>query len=185
MTIQNKGFQERIQRIEALTRKIEEVADPDLRASTRALLEAVMELHGAGFERMMDIIAPGQGDDSKILERLAQDDLVSSLLLLYGLHPDNFETRIQGAVKRLQSSARSHGNEIELLEISEDGVRLRLNAGHGCGSHAANLKTEVEQAIYSAAPDVMELVIETAEEAVKNQFVPLEKLLATNGRPQV
>ncbi len=180
---QDKGFQQRIQRIEGLTRKIEEVADPDLRASTRELLESVMELHGAGIEKMVEMVAKGK--DPGILDALAKDDLVSSLLLLYGLHPDDFETRVNRAVEQLKSSARAHGNEIELLAMSEGVVRLRLKAGHGCGSGAATLKTETEKAIYEAAPDLVELSIEMAEEEAKSQFVPLEMLLTKNGSPQV
>src|ERR1700687_5359695 len=54
--VNRKEFQQRAQVIEALVRKIDGVSDPDLRASTKELLQALMALHGAGLERMMEIV---------------------------------------------------------------------------------------------------------------------------------
>jgi Fe-S cluster biogenesis protein NfuA len=186
MTKQAKGFQKRIQRIEELTRKIEQAADPDLRASAKELLESVMELHGAGLERMVEIISQAGEPSQAIAKDLSRDELVSSLLVLYGLHPDDLETRVNRALEKLGPSLKSHNNEVELLGIEEGVVRLRLKASGGCGSHAANLKSETEQAIYEAAPDVSDIVSEMVEEPSSHTaFISLDKLFVKNGLPQL
>ena len=49
------AMMERIQAIEALIRQVEESADPATRAGVRELVQAILEYHGAGFERMVEI----------------------------------------------------------------------------------------------------------------------------------
>jgi Fe-S cluster biogenesis protein NfuA len=171
-------FQQRLKSIEQLTREIESTADPALRASVQELVRLVMDLHGAGLERMLEVIrAPGDGGEV-LIHKLGRDELVASLLVLYGLHPLNLEARVIQAVDKAGSKLRSHQGDVELLSIEAGAVRLRLQAnGHGCGSTAPALKEIVEDAVYQAAPDITSLVIEGAEEKEdKGGFVPLEML---------
>ena len=44
---------------------------------------------------MLEILAGAGEAGESILDSLGRDDLVASLLLLYGLHPLDFETRVQ------------------------------------------------------------------------------------------
>jgi Fe-S cluster biogenesis protein NfuA len=173
-------FQQRLKSIEQLTREIESTADPALRASVQELVRLVMDLHGAGLERILEVIrAPGDGGEV-LIHKLGRDELVASLLVLYGLHPLALEARVIQALDKAGSKLRSHEGEVELLSIEDGAVRLRLHAnGHGCGSNAAALKEMVEDAVYQAAPDITALVIESADEKeVKEGFVPLEMLRA-------
>ena len=71
------------------------------------------------------------GDE--LVGELARDELVGSLLLLYGLHPLDLETRVRQALEKVQPTLRSRGGSAELLELTEGAVRVRLEtAGHGC-----------------------------------------------------
>src|SRR5665213_3088802 len=168
-------FQQRLKSIETLLGKIEAGADPHLRTSVQELVQLVMDLHGAGLERMLELIrAPGDGGEI-LVDKLGRDDLVASLLVLYGLHPLNLEARVIQAIEKAGSRLRSHDAAVELLAMEGGAVRLRLRAnGHGCGSNAQSLKELVEDAIYQAAPDLNSLVIEGAEK--KSGFVSLEML---------
>jgi len=173
-------FQQRLKSIEQLTKEIESTADPSLRASVQELVRLVMDLHGAGLERMLEVIrAPGDGGEV-LIHKLGRDELVASLLVLYGLHPLDLEARVIRAVDKARSKLRSHQGEVELLSIEDGAVRLRLQAnGHGCGSTAAALKEIVEDSVYQAAPDITSLVIEAVDEKeAKDGFVPLEMLRA-------
>src|SRR3954451_15781752 len=78
-----KEFQQRIQKIEALVRQIESLADPAARASALELFQLVMDLHGASVERMMNIVFEAGEPGQAIIDNLGRDDLVGSLLLLY------------------------------------------------------------------------------------------------------
>ena len=182
-TGKDKQLQQRIQRIATLTREIDERAAPDVRANVTELLECVMELHGAAFERLLELVSRSGDAGERIVDSFVRDELVSSLLLLYGLHPQDLETRVKAAVEKVRPSLRSHGGEVELLGISEGVVRLRLEKkGNGHGSSAI-LKSTVEQAIYEAAPDVLEIICEGVADEPPGGFVPLEMLLTKTAPP--
>ena len=177
-------FQQRLKGIEHLLGEIESAADPNLRTAVRELVQLVMDLHGAGLERMLELIrAPGDGGDT-LVQKLGRDELVASLLVLYGLHPLDVETRVTQALVKVSSRLRAHEGDVELLSVRDGAVRLRLRAkGHGCGSTGPALKEMVEDAVYRAAPDVASLVIEGADE--KQGFVPLEMLRGRAPAPPV
>jgi Fe-S cluster biogenesis protein NfuA len=113
-----------------------------------------------------------------VIDDLGQDPLVSSLLVLYGLHPLDFESRVLQAVSKVQPRVRKGGGEVQLLGIDGATVRLHLEVnGHSCGSTGNALKAMVEDAFYDAAPDLGELVIEGLEEqAGSSGFVPIAKV---------
>jgi Fe-S cluster biogenesis protein NfuA len=168
-------FQRRLGSIEELLRQIESAADPNLRTTVRELVELIMSLHGAGLERILELIR-GTGEAGEaVVEKLGRDELVTSLMVLYSLHPLNMETRIIRALDKVAPRLHSHGGAVELIRIQDGIVRLRLRIdGHSCGSTAQSLKEIIEGAIYQAAPDLAALEIEGAEE--KPGFVPLEML---------
>lgn len=167
-------FQPRLQSIERLLGEIERNADPNLRSAVQQLVRAVMDLHGAGLERMLELIQLA-GDNAGLIEKVAGDELVESLLVLHEIHPLSLETRIDRAIEKARTLLRPHRGEVELLDSQNGAVRLRLRAnGHGCGSTAEALKQMVEDALYQSAPDIVSLAIETPDET--GGFVPLEML---------
>jgi len=151
--------------IEGLIRKIENLPDPEARASALALLQALMEFHGAGIERLMELVAESEDAGYAIFDRFAEDELVGSLLLLYGQHPLPLETRVTKALDRVRPYLDSHGGNVELLSVSDGVVRLRMQGScKSCPSSSMTLKLAIEEAIYAAAPDVMEIVAEGVTE---------------------
>jgi Fe-S cluster biogenesis protein NfuA len=175
----NKELQQHMQRIGALVQEIESIADPSVRASTRELVQLLMEFHGAGLDRALEIVANTGDAGLHLIEELGRDPLVSSLLVLYGLHPDDVDARVRKAVERVLPKVQRGGGELDVLDINNGSVRLRLSvSGHSCGSTANTLKSMVEEAIYEAAPDVGKIVIEGLEDKPSSGFVALDKLLA-------
>ena len=57
----SKDFQLKVQRIGDLVRDLENIADPESRVSAKALVQLLLDLHSAGLERVMEIVA-GSGD---------------------------------------------------------------------------------------------------------------------------
>ncbi len=168
--------QQLIQRIEELVRKIETTIDPDARASAVELMQSLMELHGAGIERMMEIVAQAGEPGGDIIDNFADDALVRSLLLLYGQHPLALEARVMQALDKVRPSLRSHGGNVEALGIEDGVVRLRLQSSKSCPSTAMTLKLAVEEAIYEAAPDVTAIEVEEmAAPPVPSGLVQLER----------
>ncbi len=48
--------QSQLKSIEALVHQIEKATDPALTATAKELVQLLMELHGAGLERMLEIV---------------------------------------------------------------------------------------------------------------------------------
>jgi Fe-S cluster biogenesis protein NfuA/nitrite reductase/ring-hydroxylating ferredoxin subunit len=159
--MKGSDFRERLQRIEGLVRALESAGDPNARASAVELMQLVMEVHGAGIERMMEIAFENEAAGREIVDRFGQDELVASLLLLYGMHPLDVETRVTQALDSVRPYMRSHGGNVELLGVEDGVVRLRLQGScNGCASSAATLELAIENAIYDAAPDIAGLEVE-------------------------
>jgi hypothetical protein len=163
--LSSSRFHNDLASIEILAKEIDSAADPAMRAKAAGLIEAMMALHGAALERMVEIARA----NPDTLARIIEDDLIASLLVLYDLHPHDLETRIKDAVAKLST----RGTKVDVVSIANGEARLRLReTSHGCGS--ANVKQAVEDAIYQAAPDLTALLIEDA--APSSAFVPIAAL---------
>jgi len=152
--------EERARRIEELVRQVEQIPDHESRECAQKAMEAILELHGAGLERMMELVLEGGASGEAAMRRFTNDSLVSSLLILHDLHPDDVETRIGETLRKMHAQA-------ELVGVFDGAVRVRLS-GEGCG-----LKEGVAAAIRAIAPDVTEVII---EERPAQGFVPLDAL---------
>jgi Fe-S cluster biogenesis protein NfuA/nitrite reductase/ring-hydroxylating ferredoxin subunit len=172
--------QNRLKSIESLVQRIEQVKDPALKATAKELVQSLMEFHGAGLERMLEIVHDSRESGPSVIETLGRDELVRSLLLLYGLHPDALETRVSQALEKTRPYLKSHGGNVNLVAVDDSGaVTLRLEGScHGCPSSSATLKLAVEEAIYDAAPDVTAIIVEGSiqEQPPAGGFVPLSTL---------
>ena len=154
----------RLERVDELIQRLETGADPSVRAATQELVATLMELHGAGLERILSAIQRSR-DAAAVLDDLAGDGLASSVLLLHGLHPVTLERRVLQALESTRPYLRSHGGNVELVAVDPDGVvRLRMQGScHGCPSSAVTLKLAIEKAIHEAAPDVTGIVVEDGQ----------------------
>lgn len=102
-----REFRIHTERVEKLVGRLDSAKDPELRAVALELVQSVMDLHGAALERMLESIAQTAAGE-RALDEALQDDLVASMLLLHGLHPDPIETRVLGALEKVRPYLRSH-----------------------------------------------------------------------------
>lgn len=178
---EGRDFRDDMQRIGGLVQEIEEIADPAVRAATKGLVQSLMDLHGAALEKALDIVAEAGESGMSIIDRLGRDALVSSVLILYGLHPEDLETRVMKAIDRVRPQLRKQDCEIEVLGVSDGAIRLRVETGsHTCGSTAKTAQATLEGAVYDAAPDLTSLFIEGLEEKPASGFVALDKLTGSS-----
>jgi len=176
-----RDFREEVQRIGGLVQEIESIADPAVRAAAKGLVQSLMDLHGDALERALEIVAKAGEPGMEIIERLGRDSLVSSVLILYGLHPEDIESRVVKAVDRVRPQLRKQGCEVELLDANNGAIHLRVETGsHTCGSTAKTVQATLEGAMYDAAPDLTSLLIEGLEEKSSSGFVALDKLSSSN-----
>src|SRR4051794_5650024 len=156
------------ERIDALLDASGAAGDPRgaaARDRAEELVRLTADLYGAGLERLLDILYDAGHLDDQVLAALAADELVGGLLLVHGLHPYDVSVRVEQALEDVRPYLGSHGGDVELLEVTEDGTeRLRLlGSCDGCPSSAVTLKLAVEGAIEAAAPEVVAI---EGEEAV-------------------
>jgi Fe-S cluster biogenesis protein NfuA len=156
------AFRVSSERVEKLAARLEHANDPETRALALELVQAVVELHGAALDRLIDrcLAVP---DGQRVLDAALEDDLVSGMFLLHSLHPDDLETRVLRGLESVRPYLRSHGGDCELIGVHEGVVRLRLHGSCGsCASSSATLTNKVEEALYQVAPDLREIVVEQA-----------------------
>ena len=145
--------------VEQRLEEIDQLLDPATRLKATETVQALLDLYGAGLERVVEEIA--LRDDGEIAQALAGDELVSHLLLLHGLHPVALEQRVLGALEEVRPYLESHGGNVELTGL-EDGVAHVALEGScsGCPSSTMTLKLAIENAIRKAAPEIEEILAE-------------------------
>jgi Fe-S cluster biogenesis protein NfuA len=148
---------------DAIERQLEALrtsAEPRVYDQAEALLRLVTELYAGGLARVVEVV---EAADPAVLCRLVDDELVASLLLVHGLHPDSLAARVERGLAGVRPFLAQHGGDVELLDIDPDvgAVLLRLlGSCDGCPSSAVTLQTAVERAVVEAAPEIVTIDVE-------------------------
>jgi hypothetical protein len=165
-----------MQQIASLIQDFERVADPHVRAAAQQLVHAVLEMHRAGLERTLEIVR-GADSGRALVALLAGDRRVASLLLVHGLHPVDFESRVTQAIDTLCPRLRAHGYLIDRVSITTDNaihLTLAPTGRDGTRSAAAIVRHTVETALYETAADLTSLEIDGVID--DSAFVPLSAI---------
>ncbi len=153
-----------VARVEGLLEELEGLEDRVAREQATEVVAALLDLYGEGLGRIVERVA--ERDDGSLAEALAEDELVSHLLLLHGLHPVPVEDRVRTALDEVRPYLESHGGNVELLSVADGIARLRLEGScSGCPSSTMTLKLAIENAIAKSAPDIETVEAEGAVEA--------------------
>ncbi len=141
------------------------------------LVRLVTELYGAGIEQILDLFYEAGHLDPEMLDRLAADELVSSLLLIHNLHPYDVGERVERALDQVRPYLGSHGGDVELLGVADDVVTLRLlGSCDGCPSSSVTLELAVKDAIEAAAPEIIAIEVEQPPAEAKEHLIPVSSL---------
>jgi NifU-like domain len=171
-------FQRRVQQLGKLIAELEQMPDSPLKVATGELVHLLMEVHGAGIDRMMEIVFDSHAAGPQTIDTMGDDPIVRSLLLLYSLHPEDLQTRVQKSLLALRPRLRKLNYGVDLVSFVEGAVHIRVeSSGHACGSTTQNVRTMVEEGIYEYAPDVTSLVVMGLEDQPSSGFVALETLV--------
>jgi Fe-S cluster biogenesis protein NfuA len=159
-------------RIEELLGRLRAAGDPGTADTAEEVVRLVVELYGAGLERTVELAGP------EVLERLVEDELVASLLVLHGLHPKDTETRVVEALAQVRPYLGSHAGGVELLGVDPEGVvRLRLEGScDGCPSSTMTVKLAIERAIEEAAPEVTRVEVENLTREREPQLLQIRPM---------
>ena len=100
-----------VTRVEELTAQLEAIGDPFARSCAEELAAAVVQLYGAGLERIFAAL------DEQTRTDLAQDGVVASLMLIHGLYPVSLEERVLEALDQVRPYMESHGGDVEPEQV--------------------------------------------------------------------
>ena len=152
---------EGLRRLNALLADAASIADQTAHATATTAIQALLEFHGNGLERVLDVVRAAGKAGAGIIGELAEDELVGPLLLLHGLHPSSQLERVRRALDMVRPRLAAEGLCVELLSVNDGVVVLRLS-GRGAGLRASAVapRYAVEQAILAVAPDVTAIEFE-------------------------
>ena len=161
-----REFQERLTRLDVLLGEVDRIEDPTAQSLTREVVQALLDLHGRGLERVLQHFADNADIGAELLDKIGADEVAGGLLLLHGLHPLGLEPRVLQALELVRPALKLHGGNVELIGIAGGVVRLRLlGSCHGCPSSSVTMKQTIEDAILAKAPDALGLEVEGAVDA--------------------
>ncbi len=106
-------FQARLQRLDALLQDVERLADPAARAQVGEVVQALLDLHHAGLESILERLEAAGQPGAAVLDACARDDQAGGMLLLHGLHPFSLEERVLQALEQVRPALKSHGMEYD------------------------------------------------------------------------
>jgi hypothetical protein len=154
------------ERIERLLGEVRASATPNVSEIVEELVQRLTDLYGAGLERVIGALENEDEPVGVARERLIADPIVSSLLLLHGLHPDDPRARIESALERVRSLLAAQGADLELLELGPRKAAFRLVA-RSAQTPVEALVELADRAVRSAAPELDEVRIEAPVDASK------------------
>ncbi|WP_206739789.1 hypothetical protein [Streptomyces lydicus] len=155
---QGTASRDAVPNAEATGRRVEEVLehlagrDREASAAAEELVRLLMDFYGAGLARIMHLVSSGT-EDGGPRPALLSDELVTSLLVLHDLHPEDTTARIGRA---LDSVRRQHPADVVEFDAESGELRLRAGDGGGCGCPSTNQQARqaVEATVSCFAPEV-------------------------------
>jgi Fe-S cluster biogenesis protein NfuA/nitrite reductase/ring-hydroxylating ferredoxin subunit len=163
-----------IERVQDLQEKLDSSGEARTRELADELVSAVVQMYGAGLERIMDgLFEAGEGGERFALS-LADDPFVSTLLLIHDLHPVPLSDRVQAALDSVRPYMESHGGDVELLSLEAGVARISMQGScSDCSASTVTLELAIKQALEEAAPDLGGLEVEGVEPQLTGLALPM------------
>lgn len=141
-------FDQAVAELETLVATLEREDD------SRALM--LLELVDAIHRPALELILAGH----------AEHPLAQAVLAMYDLVPLDELTQVQEALDEIRPYIESHGGELELLEVDDGVVHVRMSgACDGCAASAMTLRRGIEAKLRELYPGFREVVADDAQDA--------------------
>jgi Fe-S cluster biogenesis protein NfuA len=162
----DEGHDQLLVRVQALQEKLDSAGDPATRELAEELVSAVVQMYGAGLERIIDSLLAAGEDGRRLAVALAEEEPVAALLMIHDLHPVPLLERVQGALEQVRPYMESHGGNVELLSLEQGVARISLRGScSSCAASTVTLELAIKQALEQAAPDLEGLEVEGMTDA--------------------
>jgi Fe-S cluster biogenesis protein NfuA len=153
-------------RIDVLLASLRAEAPAETVERVEELVEHVVNLYGSALARVTEALADDTSGAGAVRDRLASDPLVSTLLVVHGLHPLDLRARVERALAEVTPYVTSHGGKVSLVDIANDVVTLALRgACESCSSSAATAADLLERTVKRSAPEIARVVVDAGKAA--------------------
>ena len=152
-------YAELLDRLEVLIAELDELDEP-VRARVDELLDGIDALHRLAIGRLA-----AELDEDTLSRARDADPAVAWLLDLYGVDVDD-RAAAEAALDEIRPYIHSHGGSVEILDVADGDVRVRLaGACSGCTASAITLREGVERALQEHVPGFRTLLVEEDDAA--------------------
>ncbi len=129
--------------------------DEQQRNTLQALKKAHDDLNKEAFTRLIRALKTDPAALS-ILKEAVADEIVYAVLRHHGIVKATLHERVEDALETVRPSLKSHGGNVELVEIKppETVIIRLLGACDGCPASALTLSEGVEKAIKEYCPEI-------------------------------
>jgi Fe-S cluster biogenesis protein NfuA/nitrite reductase/ring-hydroxylating ferredoxin subunit len=180
--IENEAPERLVERVQELQDLLDSRADAEAREIADALVSAVVQMYGAGLERILGGLFAAGPEGERIALNLTDDALVATLLLIHDLHPVPLEGRVQGALESVRPYMESHGGNVELLSLEDGVARIHLRGScSDCSASSVTLELAIKQALEEAAPDLLGLEVEGVAPQMTGLGLPMAEPAGPTG----
>ena len=139
-------FREAVAELDTLVQTLEREGDE------RALL--LLELVDAIHRPALELIAAGEADHP----------VAQMLLAMYDLAEVDEHIQVEEALDQVRPYIESHGGSLELLDVEEGVVRVRMSGScDGCAASTLTLKRGIKEALTEHYPGFKEVIAEEPE----------------------
>jgi nitrite reductase/ring-hydroxylating ferredoxin subunit/Fe-S cluster biogenesis protein NfuA len=160
-----------IETLERLASRIDQAAavvdklDHQARDSAHELQHAIEAFHKEALTRMVRRLK----DDPRgkeLLFEMVDDPLIYALFVRHAIVRPNIIMRVSRVLDLARPYIRSHGGDVELVEVRDNVVYVRLHGScNGCSLSAVTLRNEIEAALRNNIPEITGVQVVAAEAA--------------------
>ncbi|MGC9039204.1 MAG: NifU family protein, partial [Roseiflexus sp.] len=160
MTIPPNGHDTAIDALERLALRIDQAIaaagklDDQARECALELQRAIETFHKEALTRIVRRLK----DDPRgkeLLFEMVDDPLIYALFARHEIVRPNIVARVSRVLDAARPYIRSHGGDVELVEVRENVVYVRLHGScNGCSLSAVTLRNEIEAALRANVPEI-------------------------------
>lgn len=161
----------------AVDRAVEDVRGMpiDHRKRALALQDAIEAFHKAGLTTIVRALkADPRGKE--LLFALVDDAVVHAMFAMHGIVRPDLRTRVARALEAVRPYTQSHGGDVELVDVREDTVFVRLTgACNGCSMSSVTLRNGVEESLRESCPEIAHIEVVPNEPVQDEGLVSLKR----------
>jgi hypothetical protein len=142
-------------RIEVLLADIRELVPLPAWQRVEDILRRIVRLYAAGLARSLRHARAQGVDRARFDEEVCRDELLASLLVLHGLHPQTTEQRLAAALERVRAELGVSQHALVLAGVRDGVAKLVASEALDPGAMASSLATSlIERVLLIAAPEI-------------------------------